>query len=262
MNPPRRPKRSRDDLHALLIGTGRAILREEGLGTGAEALTFKRVFDRVERDTGLRLTNASVIRRVWANQADYQAEVLMAIALDAGGSEVDRTLDAVAPVFEGLDLSTDEARWAAMRELCRVAGGANIEALRTSPNWPSWIGVWALATAGDQPRRRRRIDAALLQGYESATDRFEQTYLLVSSHLGFRLRQSLTIRQFAIAVGALAEGCALRNRVDALNMEGIVRPTGSGGREQGWTLFAIGLEALVHQFLELDPDWSPVEDEG
>jgi hypothetical protein len=119
-----------------------------------------------------------------------------------------------------------------------------------------------LATAGDQPRRRRRIDAALLQGYESATDRFEQTYLLVSSHLGFRLRQSLTIRQFAIAVGALAEGCALRNRVDALNMEGIVRPTGSGGREQGWTLFAIGLEALVHQFLELDPDWSPVEDEG
>ena len=57
------------------------MLREEGLGTGAEALTFKRVFDRVEEDTGVRLTNASVIRRVWENQAEFQVDVLVTIAL-------------------------------------------------------------------------------------------------------------------------------------------------------------------------------------
>ena len=34
----------------MLLDAGRSILRDEGLGTGAEAITFKRVFDRVERE--------------------------------------------------------------------------------------------------------------------------------------------------------------------------------------------------------------------
>jgi hypothetical protein len=255
MTQPRQPKQSREELHALLIDTGRVLLREEGLGTGAESLTFKRVFERVEKDTGLRLTNASIIRRVWANQADYQTEVLMAIAADAGNTEIDQTLEATVSVFDDLDLSTPDERWATMRELCRVAGGATIESLRQSPNWPSWIGVWAVATVDNHPDQRQRIDAALLDGYEVTSGRFEESYLAVAGLLGFRLREGLTIRQFAIAVGALAEGCALRNRVDAFNMEGIIRPTGKDGRKEEWTLFAIGLEALVHQFLELDTEW-------
>jgi hypothetical protein len=254
---PRRPKQSRTELRSLLLDTGRTVLREEGLGTGAEALTFKRVFERVQRDTGLRLTNASIIRRVWANQAEYQADVLMAVAADPGDAEVDETLEAVAAIFEGLDVSTLEARWVAMRQLCRVVGAANVRALLRSPNWPTWIGVWALATAGALPERRPGIDAALLEGYEGGTGRFEESYRAITALLGFRLREGFTLRQFAIAVGALAEGCALRNRVDASNMEGIVRLSGPGGQPEEWTLFAIGLEALVGQFLESDPDWCP-----
>jgi hypothetical protein len=37
-------------------------------------------------------------------------------------------------------------------------------------------------------------------------------------------------------------------------MEGILRPTGPGGELQVWTLFGVGLEALVDQFFVLDPD--------
>jgi hypothetical protein len=48
------PRRNRDELRELLLRSGQSILREEGLGTGAEMLTFKRVFDRVEKDTGVR----------------------------------------------------------------------------------------------------------------------------------------------------------------------------------------------------------------
>ncbi len=40
-------------------------------------------------------------------------------------------------------------------------------------------------------------------------------------------------------------------------MSGIVRPTGPDGPVREWTLFAVGLEALVVQFFQLDPDWSP-----
>jgi hypothetical protein len=51
----------------------------------------------------------------------------------------------------------------------------------------------------------------------------------------------------------------MRQRVDQ-QLEGILRPTGPKGEDQEWTLFAIGLEALMQQFFEPDPDWNPSPD--
>ena len=119
-----------------------------------------------------------------------------------------------------------------------------------------WIGVWALATAGEGTDQKKRIQKALLEGYESVTELYEETYLALLALLGFRVREPFAIRQFTVATGALAEGCTLRNRVD-VDMEGIVLPSGPDGEDQEWTLFGIGLEALARQFFELDPDWTP-----
>ena len=71
---------SKGELRNLMLETGGRLLHEEGIETFMNNLTFKRVFDRVERDTGRHLTNASVIKRIWDNQADYQADVLVAVA--------------------------------------------------------------------------------------------------------------------------------------------------------------------------------------
>jgi hypothetical protein len=251
-----RAQHTRGELRQLLLDTGRTILQEEGLGNGAESLTFKRVFDRVERESGLRLTNASVIKRVWVNQADFQADVLVSIAADDGSAEIEFTADALAPFLDRIDVSTVEARWRSASELCRVAGAANVEALERSPNWTTWIGVWALATAGDPYAYRGRIEAALVAGYEEFTERFVELYAGMAGMLGFRLRQGFTLRQFAIAAESLGEGCALRKRIDGSDMTGIVRATGPGGTPREWTLFAVGLEALALQFFELDPEWS------
>jgi hypothetical protein len=62
-------RRDREELRTTLIEEGREILFTEGLKAGSSSLTFKRVFDRVEAKTGLRITNASVIKRIWENQA-------------------------------------------------------------------------------------------------------------------------------------------------------------------------------------------------
>ena len=252
----RRPRRSKEDLRSLLLEAAQAILREEGLGVGTDALTFKRVFDRVEKDTGLRLTNASVIRRIWENQAEYHTDVLVDIAADDGREDVDRTIDALGPVLGSIDLSTPTGRFAAMSEMCRVGGAANIRALRESHNWSLWIGVWALATAGESTDQKERIQSALLEGYESVTELYEETYLALLGLLGLRIRPPLTIRHFTVAVGALAEGCTLRDRVD-VDTEDIVLSTGPDGAYQEWTVFGIGLEALARRFLELDPGWTP-----
>jgi len=95
-----------------------------------------------------------------------------------------------------------------------------------------------------------------LAGYEGATQLWEDAYAALAATLGMRPRSPLTVRQFTVAVGALAEGCSLRQRLDP-NMDGIRRPTGPDGEDQEWSVFAIGLEALQRLFFEPDPDWTP-----
>jgi hypothetical protein len=251
----RQPKRSRDEVRDLLLQTGHAILREEGLGTGAEVLTFKRVFDRLERDTGIRLTNASVIRRLWENQAEFQADVLVEIARDENRDELNRTVGAVEPVLSTVDLSSPETRHRALRELCRVGAAANVLAVRQSSYWPLSIAVWALAAFDEPLGHRQRIEMALVAGYDAFTDEIAEVYAAIAAMLGFRLREQFTVNQFAVAADALGQGCGLRDRVDQSKMEGILRSTGPGGELQEWTLFGIAFEGLVRQFFEIDPNW-------
>jgi len=255
----RNPRRSREELRELLLESGRSILREEGLGTGAESLTFKRAFDRLEADTGIRLTNASVIRRVWQNQAEFQADVLVAVARSENENEFDMTVATVAPVLTGADRTTPRGRADALRELCRVGAAANLRAMRESVNWPLWISVWALAVGGEPLDHRKRIEAALVSGYDSFNRRIEEVYAAITEYLGYRLREHFTLRQFTVAVDSLGQGCGLRDRVDDAHKRVVVRATGPGGADQDWTLFAVAFEAMVHQFFELDPDWQPAD---
>jgi hypothetical protein len=110
-----------------------------------------------------------------------------------------------------------------------------------------------MATATTRPEQRRRIQQALQEGFEVVVEFWETLLGRVMQVLGLRLRPPWTIRQFTMAVTAFSEGCSLRQRIDG-GVEGIVRPTGPNGRDQEWTLFAAGLEALVHQFYEPNPD--------
>ena len=101
-------RHSRDELRELILATGQTMLEEEGLSSGAAALTFKRVFARVEEDTGIRLTNASVIRRVWDSQSDFQTDVLAKIARGQNDQEIDAAESTVGPIAGSFDLTTLE----------------------------------------------------------------------------------------------------------------------------------------------------------
>jgi len=188
MSTSRKSRLSRGELRSILLDAGRDILYDEGIETGSSNLTFKRVFERVEKNTGLQLTNASVIRRVWENQADFQADVLATIARDHERPEIDQTLRAVAEAVDSFDLSTEESRLSAMRELCRVGGAASSESLQTSRNWPLWISVVAVATAGSPLDHKGRVRESLTEGYASITEFWEETYGGFMELLGLRFR--------------------------------------------------------------------------
>ena len=252
----RATRRSKDEIHDLMLSAGLELLAEQGLGIGAGGLTFKRVFERVESSSGVRLTNASVIRRVWENQADFQDEVLGAVArMGDSGGESGYASEALLPWFASLDCSTPEGRMRGLSEAARVGGAASLEALATSRTWSLWVGVWVLAVTSPWSERGVRIRQALLEGYESTTELWVELHGAVVDAVGLRLREPLTLRQFTVSVGALVEGCALRHGADK-DVGTILRPTGPRGELQEWTLFGVGLEALALQYFEIDPDWT------
>lgn len=254
------PRRSRDELRELLVSAGVELLVDEGLGTGAGHLTFKRVFEWLEQHAGIRVTNASVIGRIWNNQSEYQTEVLVAIASNDGTEMLESAYQTLRPSLAGFDRTTVEGRWQSLAELARVGGAAHLELLSRSTRWQRWVGVWALVMAGhgqvgdDDP-----VAEALRQGYENVSRRLETGYAQMLSSFGFRLREPLTLRQLTVATGALAEGCALRSSVDPASTQRILRPTGPGRADQEWTLFSVGVEALLRVFVEIDPEWVPTE---
>jgi hypothetical protein len=249
-----RKRLPRSELRQVMLDAGREILQEEGIETGSSNLTFKRVFDRVERDTGRHLTNASVIRRIWDNQADYQADVLVAIARDDQRPEVDVTLASVHDVLAGADLTSGDGRMRALSELCRVVGATSREAIAESSSWPLWISVVAIASSTSNEEQRQRMCAALGEGYEVVTTFWEGVYGGLVTLLGLRPRAPRTIRQFTIAVAALSEGDSLRRHVERKAVT-VDLPTGPAGEVQEWTLYSLAIEAVALQFFEPDPDF-------
>ena len=186
--------------------------------------------------------------------ADFQADVLVELAQDENQDEFDRTVGAVDPSSRpstsqlprreiGLDANLPGRR----RRQCQR--GAQ------SSYWPVSIAVWALAAFDEPLEHRKRIEMALVAGYDAFTDRIAGVYAALAALLGYRLREQFTLHQFAIAADALGQGCGLRDRVDQSKMEGIVRQSGPDGEAQEWTLFAVAFEGLVRQFFEIDPNW-------
>jgi len=252
----RRTRRSRAELRATLLDEGRQVLAEEGLQTTSSNLTFKRVFDRVDCRTGERITNASVIRRIWDNQAEFQADVLVAVTRDQARPEAGATVEAMTAVLESIDLATEESRAAAVREVFRVAGNASSTEFGRSAVWPLWISVVAMAASAPSPAQQHRFTSALTEGFESVAAFWSGTFAALMAMLGLRIRPGFTLDQFVQMVVALAQGCSIGQRIGGRD-EVMVRPTGPDGQDQEWSPFSVGLESLVHQFMEPDTGCPP-----
>ena len=248
----RQPRLQRAELRSLLLGAGRAILLDRGLETQASSVTFKAALDRVAADTGLRFSNASIIGRIWKDQREFRLEVLNSFASIDYRSEIDSVVAAIAPVLAESDLSTEASRSAALREVCRVGGATHVMALRDSSTFALWIGIWSIAASSDSSAEQRDLHEALTDGYEVINHHFENAFGELMDILKVQVRKPLTVRQFADAVGALVEGCSLRDRVTD-GMANIMRPTGPDGQMQEWTSFSIGLVALATEFFEPIP---------
>lgn len=253
---PRRSRLKRDELRSLLLDAGEQIIAEEGLGAEAGSITFRKVFDRIEAEHGLKFTNASVIGRIWTNLADYRADVLAAAAKEFAMSELDAVAANVIPALDGRSLDrVDDREWI-LGELCRVGSEVAFDSLHDGKGWVPWLGV-LLASQPEQPTAEEvRIREAAISALREANLRWEETHTSLLAAIGFRLRPPFTMEQFIWATGALTEGYLIADAlIDAL--EPISLPTGAGGAEQEWTSYSLAFCAIARSFFEIDPDWTP-----
>ena len=250
----RKPRLPRAELRSMLLEAALEILRDEGLHTGSVNITFKRVCDRVRVRTGIQVTNGSVIKRIWENQAEFQADVLVAVANDLSRPELGLIFNALGPLLNEADLSTSESRARLVQQVCRVGGEANAVTTAESPNYPLWMHVVATAITTSDTQQRERILLVLREGYTSFTKMWEESFTALAALLGLRIRPESDMSQIVRVLVGLDQGFSLRHRING-TIEYVTRPTGPNGENEDWTLFALGLEALVHQFFEPDPTY-------
>ena len=246
----------REQLRQLLIDVGLDLLLDEGLARGTERLTFKRVFERVNEERGVRVTNASVIGRIWSDMADYQADVLAAALENVDQSGVEETIQASANALAVADLDRLAGRRAAVTEVVRVTCAAHLEALTLSRTASLTIGLRGLGVSRLPSDEGAPAAESLRRAYEMYCIRWDFALGRAFEVLGVRMRPGVGIRQLSMLAISLAEGSTIWDRVDPTMSRQLLLPTGSEGEKQEWTLFALGLDALVWQLAELDEDWT------
>jgi hypothetical protein len=238
-------------MRELLIEVGLDLLIEEGLALGTERLTFKRVFERAAVERGVRVTNASVIGRIWADMADYQADVLAAALSNDDIDGLEGTIRAAAQALAVADLTTVEGRRAATAEVIRVGCAAHIDSVTRVRKASINMGLRGLSISRLPTDVGTPTSVSVRRAYEEFAVRWDFVFAQAFEVIGIRLRPGLTIRQLSMLAISLTEGFAIWDRVEPTMTRYILRPTGPDGEKQEWTLFSLGVEALVWQFTEL-----------
>ena len=250
----RGPRRSSEQIRTLLVDAGLKIVAQDGLANGAEHLTFKRVFDYLEQSQQIRLTHASVIRRVFDSQEDYQTAVLKVIATRGAEDLTSAATSIVQEIILQADLSTPELRRKCLSEVVRVAGNTASEVLRTSPMWRAWIGVWALSASGNKSTAGEEIKEALSSTYDQIDQSAYDFYLQALGIFGVQFKPGISLHSFTVAASSIIEGCSLRDLVDPAKVASLELPTGENGALETWSLQSVALMALVDSLTEVIPE--------
>jgi hypothetical protein len=251
-----RARRTREELREIVLAAGRDVLLSEGLGSGAEHLSFKRVLDHVASSQGIRITNASVIGRIWENQEEFQSDVVRSIVDHQVDSEFDSSLEAWGDVLADLDVSTPEMRRASLGELIRVTCARYLDTASTSTATIQMALVTYIAAGMGVGQ-----DGGLVDSFRETSGRMTLRYLdLYQAGLdivGWRVRPGQSLRDAALLFSAVAEGILLHRVVDPDAFRPIHRPRLLDGQEVEWTALAVTMDALVDVYAEPDPDRRP-----
>ena len=193
--------------------------------------------------------------RLWQDdnftpQQSYRRAVQVAV-LERAGQGVEsmtakfkETRDEYSVYLESDD--PEDRDWA-FRTILRIVANHSFERLDGSRCWRLYQALRGCVVAKTAPGVAaldavRRGEEAQIEAYAAMYDEIAKVY-------GARIREPYTMKEFATCAFALNQGIASKV-TEGFRRRDITRPTGRNGEDEDWTLFAVGLEALVDQFFE------------
>lgn len=254
------PESTLADVRAQLIDAATDTLLRDGVDMGLGRIVLSDVIARagVSRATAYRSLASDTLEP----QEELRYEVLRRM-LNRDSREANQEVitTAVAAELEHQAqnaASTDIAlRTHAMRSLMRVGGAASYHNVVASRERA--ILVAAYGAERSQPTTDSWKAAALTEGERGVQMMLNDTYSSLSKLFGYRLKPQYEMEQFSTAAASLVEGIAMRHGFND-NLDHIVRPTGPGGADEDWTLYAVGFEGLFLTFFEIISPEAPIAD--
>ncbi|MFV4913643.1 hypothetical protein PFZ49_08800 [Microbacterium lacticum] len=242
-------RRTGDETRALLLRVGMQLLLERGVSAGVQHIRLQDVLRHAGLTTGAAY-------RLWADQNDYQRDLAVAMVrlrlsgptdyaraavgeLVAAGADGDDVIRAAAEAHvRTAAVDTDDPADALDAQLFLIS-----LALRTTAQtWPE---------LKDASRQRHRESIAA----------FAEFYASLMEAYGLRMKAPLTVADFTEAMAAMGEGFAVR-ALEGIDHPRVTAAVGDEVPEGDWTLFALGVRALVNEFMTPVTDGDSGDDDS
>ena len=211
------------------------MLLERGVSAGVQHNRLQDVLRRTGLTTGAAY-------RLWTDQNDYQRDLAVAMVRLRLSAPTDYARVAVEDLIAAGASGDDVIRAAADShirstavDLADPADAADAQSFVIALALRTTAHTWPELKSASRERHRESIAA------------FAEFYEFLMQSYGLRMKSPLTIIDFTEAMAAMGEGFAVRA------LEGIDHPeyraTSDDEIPEGrWTLFALGVRALVNEF--------------
>jgi hypothetical protein len=238
-------RRTGEQTRALLLRAGMQMLLERGMSAGVQHIRLQDVLRRTGLTTGAAY-------RLWADQSDYHRDLAVAMMRMRVVGPADTMQAAIADLV---------ASGASGEDIISAAALSHVRTTHRDTSDPtdlldaqSFLIALALRTTADT---WPELAEASHERHEESIAAFSELYRHLMDAYRMRMREGLTLEDFAEAIAALAEGFAIRG------LEGfehrMYRFDGADGMPHGeWTLLGLSVRALVEGFMVQEP--APDED--
>jgi hypothetical protein len=244
----------RSELRQLILDAALRVAQSEGLGLGGSNITFKRVFADVQDETGVSVTNASVINSIWRNLDDFRIDVLLELVKRENERELDILTNNLLEIYTGRDLSTVERLRDSLTEMVRVACNTYAESSRqTHARYQLVYGLHErdheLAPA------TQALRASFIESNRLFINRYGGLYEAALASVGWRIREEFDVRTITTILSSIAEGIVLHHRIFDDESPVMMLATGPNGDLREWSSLALVVNSLLDHVSEPDPSF-------
>lgn len=255
--PDAKPRRSRAELRELIVEAGLEVLETMPATLGFEELTYAIVFRHVAETRGEKVFRSSVHERIWANQREFQLEVVAAAARRPTEATYESFASTAKNFLETVDLSTPARQRFATRETIRLGQNANWRTTYVDDRYDLFRKIRQTASTLDpDDPELEAVSAALNEEQATRVKLFSGLINFGMQRIGLRVRpeyrsmQPSAIERIAEGSAAIIAGLAFDMVSDKL----MQLPTGPNGELLEWYPASFGVWSYLSTMLELDDD--------